>query len=129
MPLASVAVLGRPVLFRGCEPAVAADAGGRIVAVGDAALEARDAVVADVAGRAHPGFADSHIHLGWMARQRMTLDLTGAADAAAVVHRVRAHAVALPASAWVVGHHLDDSTWRGGDELTAAMLDAASGGR
>lgn len=118
------------MLFRGCEPAVAAGVDGRILAVGDAATNlARDADVADLHGRAHPGFADSHVHLGWTARQRMTLDLTGAVDAADAVQRVRRHASSLPPDAWVVGHHLDDSTWRDDDRLHAAMLDGASGGR
>jgi predicted amidohydrolase YtcJ len=124
-------VLERPVLFRGGTPEVASGADGRILGVGAAATAAAgpQADVVELEGRVHPGFHDSHIHLGWMARHRMTLDLTGAAGVADVVDRVRRRASGLPVGAWVVGHHLDDSDWTDRDKLDRRHLEAASPGR
>jgi predicted amidohydrolase YtcJ len=120
-----------PILFAGCSPEVAATDGGRILATGAAARQAAGAgaEVVELHGRAFPGLHDSHIHLGWTARQRLSLDLTGATGVGDVIERVRAHAGDMLPGVWVVGHHLDDSRWPGEERLQRGHLDAAADGR
>ena len=121
----------RSTLFAGCVPEVACDGTGRILAVGEAARPAAgaDAEVVELGGRTLPGLHDSHIHLGWTARQRLSLDLSGATDVGGVVARIRAHTAEMHPDAWVVAHHLDDSIWSDSERLTRHHLDAAADGR
>jgi len=116
-------------LFAGCSPEVAAGRDGRILAVGAAAREIAGAEILTLRGRALPGLTDSHLHLGWMARDRLRLDLAAAADRDAVLLEVFLAAMTLPDDAWLVAHHLDDSNWVESMPLTRDDLDVAAVGR
>lgn len=123
-------MLQRIRLFTGCSPEIAVGSDGRILGVGTAARDV--AGVADVIslrGRALPGLTDSHVHLGVMARNRLRLHLGGATDRDAALLGVFQRAMTLPDDAWLVGHHLDDSTWPDSVSLTRDDLDMAAAGR
>lgn len=117
-----------PRVFTGCTPAVACDAGGRIVAVGADALDFPGAARVNLRGRALPGLTDSHIHLGWMARGRIRLDLGKAASRDDALLEIFLRAMELPEGAWLVGHGLDDSAWPVAERLTLGELDVAAAG-
>jgi predicted amidohydrolase YtcJ len=104
---------GRRVLPGRCSVAVR---DGRVLAVGpDADVRAalRDgsaggatagAEVVDLAGRlVLPGFVDAHVHPVMAGVELLTCDLTGSADAAETLHRVRSHAASRPDLPWVTG--------------------------
>lgn len=109
--------------------AMAFDAQGRILAVGDrgellarypraARLDAGDATVV-------PGLIDAHGHVANLGLARMRVDLTGAAGKAEVVERLRAFAADLPEGAWLLGRGWDQNRWPERAFPTAADLDAA----
>jgi hypothetical protein len=118
-------------LFCGGSVDVLASADGRILAVGD---EARDAAgpVREVGlrGEVLPGLTDSHIHLGWLALNRLGVDLSGASTRAEALERVRLHAARLPAGAWVRGSGWYNDVWTDHPGFPdRALLDSVTGGR
>lgn len=109
--------------------AMAWDAEGRLLAVGDVAelaarypdaerLDAGDATVI-------PGLIDAHAHLVGLGHALMQADLVGARSTDEVVARLRAFAGELPADAWLFGRGWDQNLWPDAAFPTAAVLDAA----
>jgi predicted amidohydrolase YtcJ len=109
--------------------ALAWDAEGRIVAIGDgAALLQRfpQAQRIDAAGRTVlPGLIDAHAHVMGLGRALLAADLAGADSKQEVVARLQAFAAELPADAWLLGRGWDQNRWPERDFPTAADLDAA----
>jgi predicted amidohydrolase YtcJ len=111
-----------------------ATAGGRIVAVGDAAV-CRDALRAAGAadfthvalhGRALlPGFIDTHLHPIMLAYFDANADLRGVRSIAALQEKLRAAAASMPPGEWLVGLQLQDEDLAEGRLPTRAELDAA----
>jgi predicted amidohydrolase YtcJ len=107
---------------------------GRLVAVGsDADVAARRGpatAVVDAGGRlVVPGFIDAHFHLPMGAQQLDAIDLLDAADLAEIQRRVREHARAHPALAWVRGRGWFYSALPGGRPPTRQDLDAVEAAR
>ena len=109
--------------------ALAWDATGRVLAVGDAkALLARypDAKRIDAAGKTViPGLIDAHGHVMGLGYALMRVDLVDARDKAEVVARLRAYEKQLPPNAWLLGSGWDQNDWPEKAFPTAADLDAA----
>jgi hypothetical protein len=115
-----------------------ATAGGRIVAVGDAAV-CRDALRAAGAadfthvalhGRALlPGFIDTHLHPIMLAYFDANADLRGVRSIAALQEKLRAAAASMPPGEWLVGLQLQDEDLAEGRLPTRAELDAACADR
>ena len=108
--------------------AMAFDADGRILAVGDPGTLARrypgargldlgDATVV-------PGLIDAHAHVGGLGMAMLTADLVGARDKAEVLQRLRDFARDLPAGAWLLGRGWDQNDWPEKAYPSAADLDA-----
>ena len=101
--------------------------GERILAAGDAALEASrrgEAQVIDLAGRTVlPGLVDSHIHFGWFARALRQVDLTGAGSLQEMLDRLGERAEATPPGTWIGGRGWDQELWPTPRFPTAADLD------
>lgn len=117
-------------LFRGGSVDVLAGGDGRILAVGDDARAGGAACVVEVRGEVLPGLTDAHVHLGWLAMNRLGVDLTGCATREEAVERIRRYAATLPGDAWVHGSGWYNDAWtddRGFPDR--ALLDAATGGR
>ena len=122
----------RAVLFRGCDPEVAAGPDGRILALGASAREAagRDAEVIEVRGRALPGLHDAHLHLEWLALRNLTVDLQDVPTRKQTLARVRSWASRLPSDGWVIGRGWSNDGWRDDPSWPRIEeLDAAAGGR
>ena len=119
-----------PVLFAGCVPEVAAF-DGRIVAVGVGARAAagRKAEIVRLRGAAWPGLIDSHIHLEGLAERKVSVDLTGAADRAAALARVKEWAAAVPKDGWITGSGWYNDLWPDPSFPNRRQLDQAAGGR
>lgn len=109
--------------------ALAWDAAGRVIAVGDAAelaarypdaerIDAGDATVV-------PGLIDAHAHLVGLGHALMQADLVGARSTAEIVERLQAFARDMPADAWLMGRGWDQNLWPDTAFPTAAVLDAA----
>ena len=106
-------------------------AGGRIVAVGDAAsvhtcvgpqtqtLDLRQAI-------AIPGLTDSHLHFVSFGLSLERVNLAGAASPSEVASRVGPRAQALPPGAWVRGRGWDRNLWTPPDLPTRQVLDAVA---
>ena len=109
--------------------ALAWDATGRVLAVGDAkALLARypDAKRIDAAGKTViPGLIDAHGHVMGLGYALMRVDLVDAHDKAEVIARLRAYEKQLPPNAWLLGSGWDQNDWPEKAFPTAADLDAA----
>lgn len=75
-----------------------------------------------------PGFHDAHCHTTSYGVSLSLLDLSTAADSAAVLDAVADWAAALPADAWVIGMGWQGSA-RSGEPPSLAALDRAAGGR
>ena len=109
--------------------ALAWDATGRVLAVGDAkALLARypDAKRIDAAGKTViPGLIDAHGHVMGLGYALMRVDLVDARDKAEVIARLRAYEKQLPPNAWLLGSGWDQNDWPEKAFPTAADLDAA----
>ncbi|HEY7201779.1 MAG TPA: amidohydrolase [Candidatus Dormibacteraeota bacterium] len=118
-------------LFAGCEPEVAAGPDGRVLAVGPGARAAAGAGAEEVrlAGRALPGLTDAHIHLESLARLKVEVDLAGTRSLEQALTRIRRHAAALPADAWVIGRGWYNDSWRDRRFPDRRSLDEAAGGR
>ncbi len=109
--------------------AIAYDAQGAILAVGDtAALLARyqQAQHVDV-GQATviPGLIDAHGHVAGLGWAMLTADLVGTKDKADVLARLRTFAATLPKGVWLTGRGWDQNHWPEKTFPTAADLDAA----
>ena len=117
-------------LFTGCQPEVAAF-GDRIIAAGPRAKTAagRTAHVIKLRGTAWPGLIDSHIHLEGLADKKLTVDLTGSANLADCLKRVRGWAKPLKKDGWVVGSGWYNDLWPESAFPTRHELDSAAGGR
>lgn len=109
--------------------AMAFDAEGKILAVGDA-----DALLARFAGARRldvgaatvvPGLIDAHGHVAGLGQSMLTADLVGAASKGEVVERLRAFARDLPPGAWLIGRGWDQNRWPDKAFPSAADLDAA----
>lgn len=109
--------------------AIAWDAQGRLLAVGDAAdlrarypnarhVDAGDATVV-------PGLIDAHAHLMGLGDALMLADLVGANSKQEIVERLQAFAASVPAGAWIVGRGWDQNRWPEKAFPTTADLDAA----
>lgn len=113
--------------------ALAWDATGRVLAVGDAkALLARypDAKRVDATGKTViPGLIDAHGHVMGLGYALMRVDLVDARDKAEVIARLRAYEKQLPPNAWLLGSGWDQNDWPEKAFPTAADLDAAFPGR
>ena len=114
--------------------AMAFDAGGTILALGDGAallarypgarrIDAGDATVV-------PGLIDAHGHMSGLGMTHLTADLVGTGSKEEVLQRLRDFARELPPGTWLVGRGWDQNDWppgvdQGRDFPTAADLDAA----
>lgn len=109
----------RVVIFPQCNPPFALK-GNRIAAVGAEALQLSGPAAQEnpIAAQALPGFHDSHIHLGMMARQRAGVDCRSAKDRVQLIDLLRQKAASLPAGQWIYGHH-----WPADQTLSLAELD------
>jgi predicted amidohydrolase YtcJ len=109
--------------------ALAYDASGRILRVGDAdalAKEFPDARRLDFGDATLiPGLIDAHGHVGDLGLSQLRADLIGARSKAEVLERLRAFAAQLPADAWLLGNGWDQNDWPERRFPTAADLDAA----
>jgi predicted amidohydrolase YtcJ len=114
--------------------ALAFDADGRILALGDGAtlLERYPGARRIDAGKAIvvPGMIDAHGHMSGLGMTHLTADLVGTRSKGEVLQRLRDFAHELPAGAWLVGGGWDQNDWppdvdQGRDFPTAADLDAA----
>ena len=109
--------------------ALAYDADGRLLAVGDAGALAQrwpganrvdlgDATIV-------PGLIDAHGHVAGLGLSRMRADLEGTRDRAEVLERLRAFEATLEAGEWLLGRGWDQNDWPVKAFPTAADLDAA----
>jgi predicted amidohydrolase YtcJ len=109
--------------------AIAWDADGRLLDVGDAAaLAGRHAGARHVdAGEATvvPGLIDAHGHVMNLGHALLRADLVDARDMPDVIARLQAFAKDLPPDAWLLGRGWDQNDWPGQAFPTAADLDAA----
>ena len=108
--------------------ALAYDASGRILRVGDAEVLGRqfpDARRLDFGDATLvPGLIDAHCHVGDLGLAQLRADLIGARSKAEVLERLRAFAARLPADAWLLGNGWDQNDWPERRFPTAADLDA-----
>ena len=104
---------------------------GRIVAVGGAAEAAagRNAEVVELKGQALPGLGDAHLHLMWMSRQKLELELGGARSLDDALALIRKRAAALPPGAWLIGRGWYNDVWPDRAFPDRHRLDEAAGGR
>ena len=58
-----------------------------------------------------PGFNDAHTHLGSAGRDKMNLDLTGAASLDAMLSKVQSYAQSEPPGHWLIGGGWDQTLW------------------
>ncbi len=109
--------------------ALAWDAEGRVLAVGDAAqLLARYPGARRVdAGEATviPGLIDAHGHVMGLGYALLRADLTGTRSKDEALARLREYEKQLPPGAWLLGGGWDQNHWPGKAFPTAADLDAA----
>jgi len=109
--------------------AMAWDASGRLLAVGEASdlmarypdadrIDAGDATVI-------PGLIDAHGHVMGLGLALMQADLVGAASKAEAMTRLRAFAKRLAPGEWLLGRGWDQNDWPETSFPTAADLDAA----
>jgi len=118
------------IWFRGCTPEVLAGPDGRIVAVGAAARAAgKGAEVVELEGEALPGLGDAHLHLMWMSRQKLELELGGARSLEEALARIRRRAAGLPKNAWLIGRGWYNDVWPDPAFPDRHLLDQAAGGR
>lgn len=76
-----------------------------------------------------PAFVDAHVHTTDTGLALTGLDLTHTRSPREVLDAVAAFATTLPASAVVLGHGWDESTWTEQTPPSAEELDRAAGGR
>ena len=98
--------------------AMAFDAGGRVLAVGDAAalrtqLMARERGLREVVvdGTVIPGLIDAHGHLLNLGLSLLRADLNGTREPAEIYARLREKAGAGPRGVWLIGRGWDQNDW------------------
>lgn len=102
--------------------------GGRVVAVGEAALAGRYRAteVIDGAGRTLlPGLIDAHAHPAALGLLRRQLDLSDAGSRSEALAAARTYAAANPGPGWLLGGRWNHERWEDDRLPTAAELDAA----
>lgn len=103
--------------------------GGRILAVGSRAELARrypDARRIELPeATVIPGLIDGHAHLMNLGFALLRADLTGTADKAEIIARLKAFERTLPEGAWLQGRGWDQNDWPDAAFPTAADLDEA----
>lgn len=103
--------------------------GDRIVATGDVA-EVEAALSAGVpwidlgVRMLLPGFTDSHIHFGYVARKWKAVDLGGCESVAEALQRMADYAEGYPDAPWIDGHGWDANDWLDAADATRAALDS-----
>jgi predicted amidohydrolase YtcJ len=108
--------------------------GGRLAFVGDDAgarawLGGRGPEVRGGGAHVYPGLVDAHAHLQGLGKSLEEVALEGAGSAAEAAVRAASAAAELPQGAWVTGRGWDQNDWPGAPWPSAAVLDAAVGGR
>ncbi|HEY3203502.1 MAG TPA: amidohydrolase [Thermoanaerobaculia bacterium] len=105
---------------------VVADA--KILFVGDAARArklGKSARIVDLRGAfVFPGWADAHLHLQGVGKDREITNLRGAASAAEAARRMASSAASLPTGRWIEGRGWDQNLWPGREFPDATTLDA-----
>lgn len=114
---------------RSVAEAMAWDADGRLVYVGDAEelkTQHPDLALANMQGRVVvPGLIDAHGHVMGLGEARLQADLVGAGSIEEVIERLEAREADLPEDAWLTGRGWDQTLWSGGDFPSSADLDEA----
>ncbi|HSD16105.1 MAG TPA: amidohydrolase [Thermomonas sp.] len=109
--------------------AMAYDADGRILAVGDVDALAKQYPQArrlDLgSATVVPGLIDAHAHVGGLGLAMLSADLVGTRDKAGILQRLRAHEKTLEPGEWLIGGGWDQNDWPEQRFPTAADLDAA----
>ena len=110
--------------------ALAWDAEGKIVHVGDDAAELKQKfpgiTLVDAGGRdVVPGLIDAHAHLMNLGFALLRADLVDATSKQDVIARLKAFEKTLPDGAWLLGRGWDQNDWPEKEFPTAADLDAA----
>jgi len=83
-----------------------------------------DAEVRDLGGcTVTPGLIDSHLHLGSVASNLMTLDLSGMTSKDQLLQAIRARAEQTPSSEWLQGRGWDENRFSDGGLPTIEELD------
>jgi len=128
---ADLLLLNGRILTMSRRPAAAlAVLGDRIIAVGEddelGPLRGPRTRAIDLRGRlALPGFTDSHVHLGALAKRVSQIRLESAATLAQALRLVAARARRQPPGTWITGAGFDKNRW--GDAFpTRADLDRAA---
>jgi predicted amidohydrolase YtcJ len=95
--------------------AMAYDAGGRILAVGDTATvmsQYPEAAQRNMQRRVVvPGLIDSHVHLHALTVTMSQAQLTGTASKGEVIQRLKEHEAGLPDGDWLLGFGWDQNDW------------------
>src|SRR5205807_5976694 len=100
------------------QPGAVAVKGGRILAVGDAAVVSRyvggeTQVLSARGGLIMPGFADGHTHFINGGFQLVSVDLRDAATPQEFIRRLKAYAQKLKPGEWITGGDWDHTLWKG----------------
>ncbi len=111
--------------------------GGKVIAVGtDAEIlrlatpqtQKRDLDSAHTGIFVMPGLNDAHTHMGDAGRQKLSVDVTGAASRGEMMQRVAAYARTAEPGAWLLGGGWDHTLWKDSALPTRQELDAVSDG-
>ena len=111
--------------------------GGKVIAVGtDAEIlrlatpqtQMRDLDSAHTGIFVMPGLNDAHTHMGDAGRQKLSVDVTGAASREEMMQRVAAYAHKAQPGAWLLGGGWDHTLWKDSALPTRQELDAVSDG-
>src|SRR5207302_1505624 len=100
------------------QPGAVAVKGGRILAVGDAAVVSRyvggeTQVLSARGGLIMPGFADGHTHFIDGGFQLVSVDLRDAATPQEFIRRLKTYAQKLKPGEWITGGDWDHTLWKG----------------
>jgi predicted amidohydrolase YtcJ len=110
---------------------VVAGPDGRIVSIGEGARAAagRNAEVVELEGETLPGVGDAHLHLMWMSRQKLEVELGGSRSLDEALARIRRRAGILAGDAWVIGRGWYNDVWPDRAFPDRRALDEAAAGR
>jgi len=105
---------------------------GTITAIGTDAeilkLKSRETKVVDLQGAfAMPGFNDAHTHLASAGRDKLTVDLNGAASLDEMLTRIRTYAATASPGSWLEGGGWDHTKWPTKTLPTRTDLDSVTG--